>query len=227
MSSNMIQPAELADYIKKYCPIEYVASFGYAYLSFEASGYWWVNILAMPLFLYNCTRFAAKDHKQYFITKGEYKKNFPRMELQYQIKSVFYAFLFAIALVLTIFKAIDFFGLLSLWLKLSSFTLKDFQTHSRSRLLDNPYSFTFYFWTGLDSVHVREKRAFCDLSLVDWFWMEPTRTRLTVCSSGCVADRLLFVELLLGYLELDFLEVGLFFLADFFFYFAVFFMGLI
>ena len=112
MSQNMIQPAELADYIKKYCPIEYAASFGYAYFTFEASGYWWVNILSMPLIMYNCIRYAAKDHKQYFITKGEYKKNFSRMELQYQVKSVYYAFLFAIALVLTIFKAIDFFGLL-------------------------------------------------------------------------------------------------------------------
>ncbi len=112
MSQNMIQPAELADYIKKYCPIEYISSFAYAYFAFEANGYWWVNILSMPLFIYNCTRFIAKDHKQYFITKGEYKKNFSRMELQYQVKSVYYAFLFAIALVLTIFKAIDFFGLL-------------------------------------------------------------------------------------------------------------------
>ncbi len=68
----------------------------------------------MPIFLYNFTRYAAKDHKLYFITKSEYKKNHARMELQYQVKSVYYAFLFAIALVMTIFKAIDFFGLI--WL---------------------------------------------------------------------------------------------------------------
>lgn len=59
--------------------------------------------------MYNCSRLAAKDHKQYFITKQEYK-NVKRMELQYQIKSVYYAILFAISLVMTIFKAIDFFG---------------------------------------------------------------------------------------------------------------------
>jgi len=112
MHQNMIEPAELADYIKKYCPIEYVMSFGYAYFSLEASGHVWINLLSMPLFLYNCTRFAAKDHKQYFITKQEYKKNYGRMELQYQVKSVYYAILFAIALVMTIFKAIDFFGLI-------------------------------------------------------------------------------------------------------------------
>lgn len=81
MSQNMIEPAELADYIKKYCPIEYITSLGYAYFASEATGYWWVNILTIPLLFYNGVRFAAKDHKQYFITKGEYKQNFGRMEL--------------------------------------------------------------------------------------------------------------------------------------------------
>ena len=69
MHQNMIQPAELADYIQKYCPIEYAMSVCYAFFAFEASGHFWINLLTIPLFVYNGTRYAAKDHKQYFITK--------------------------------------------------------------------------------------------------------------------------------------------------------------
>lgn len=87
-------------------------SFAYAYFAFEASGNFWINFLSLPLFLYNGTRFAAKDHKQYFITKQEYKKNQRRMEIQYIVKGFYYAVLFSIALVMTIFKAISFFELI-------------------------------------------------------------------------------------------------------------------
>ena len=45
----------------------------------------------------------------YFITQGEYKKHFKRMELQFQVKSVVYALLFASALVMCVFTAVDFF----------------------------------------------------------------------------------------------------------------------
>jgi hypothetical protein len=49
---------------------------------------------------------------------------------------------------------------------------------------------------------------------------------LIVRSSGCVTDRLPLLELLLGSLELDFLEVYRFFLADFFFSFVLLFLAL-
>ena len=83
LSQNAIQPAELADYLKKYCPIEYAVSLGFAYLTLESSGVFWINFLTLPLFIFNVTRFLAKDHKQYFFTKTEYKKNSGRMEFQY------------------------------------------------------------------------------------------------------------------------------------------------
>ena len=114
MQQNAIPPAELADYIHHYVPIEYVCSVGYFLFAYEASGsgMFWLNILTLPLVLYNISRYLAKDHKLYFITKSEYKQNFRRMELQYQVKSVYYALLFAIALVMSIFRAIEFFGLI-------------------------------------------------------------------------------------------------------------------
>jgi hypothetical protein len=49
---------------------------------------------------------------------------------------------------------------------------------------------------------------------------------LIVRSSGCVTDRLPLLELLLGSLELDFLEVDRYFLADFFFSFVLLFLAL-
>jgi len=45
-------------------------------------------------------------------------------------------------------------------------------------------------------------------------------------SSGCVTDRLPLLELLLGSLELEFLEVDRFFLADYFFVFVLLFLAL-
>ncbi len=59
--------------------------------------------------------------------------------------------------------------------------------------------------------------ALGDLSLLEWFWSEPTLTRLIVRSKGYVADRVLFSESLLVCLDVLFLEDSFFFLADFFF----------
>lgn len=70
---------------------------------------YWCNLISCPLLIYNATRFAARDHKQYFITRGEYKA-FKRMEFQFQIKSFLYACLFAWSLVMLILKCISFFG---------------------------------------------------------------------------------------------------------------------
>ena len=75
-------------------------------------GPWYVLFLAIPLAAYNLSRFNAKDHKLYFITKGEYKANYKRMEKQFQFKSAIYAVLFGFALVMSILTGISFFKLL-------------------------------------------------------------------------------------------------------------------
>ena len=72
-------------------------------------GPWYFMLLAMPLAAYNLSRYNAKDHKLYFITKGEYKMHYKRMERQFQVKSALYALLFGSALVMSILTAIDFF----------------------------------------------------------------------------------------------------------------------
>jgi hypothetical protein len=67
-------------------------------------------------------------------------------------------------------------------------------------------------------LQVWENRNLGDLSLFELFWSEPIRTRFKVRSIGCVADRLVLLELLLLCLDVAFLDDdGRFFLADFFF----------
>jgi hypothetical protein len=73
-------------------------------------------------------------------------------------------------------------------------------------------------------LQVWENRALGDLSLLEWFWSAPTRTRLIVRSKGYVADRVLFRESLLVCLDVLFLEDSFFFLADFFFSLVVLFL---
>ena len=46
-------------------------------------GPWWFLLLTIPLAAFNLSRYQAKDHKLYFITKGEYKPHYKRMEFQF------------------------------------------------------------------------------------------------------------------------------------------------
>ena len=89
-------------------PIEYGISLLYLLICL-IQGPWYFLMVTIPLAAYNLSRYQAKDHKLYFITKGEYKMHYKRMERQFQIKSAVYALLFGSALVMCILTAIDFF----------------------------------------------------------------------------------------------------------------------
>merc|ERR1712113_344395 len=86
MKSGTIQPAELADSLAQLLPYEYMISAVYL-LIICIQGPWYFLLLTIPLAAYNLSRYNAKDHKLYFITKGEYKPHYKRMEKQFQFKS--------------------------------------------------------------------------------------------------------------------------------------------
>jgi len=62
-------------------PLEYVCSILYFLLVCISDVSYWYLIFIIPLSLFNVIRYKKGDHKLYFITKGEYKQNFKRMEL--------------------------------------------------------------------------------------------------------------------------------------------------
>ena len=85
-------------------PLEFVLSFTYLALSIVVAP-WYFALVTIPLSLFNLSRCREKDHKLYFITKREYKKNFKRMERQYIVKSAVYAVLLLGSLVFVILSA--------------------------------------------------------------------------------------------------------------------------
>ena len=75
-------------------------------LTLVAAPWYWV-LLTVPLSFFNTIRYKQKDHKLHFLTKREYKKDFKRMELQYQVKSGVYGVLLVGSLICTIISATD------------------------------------------------------------------------------------------------------------------------
>lgn len=108
----MIKPGELSDSIERYVPIDYALSTvitAVFVLSYDSP--FWVRLVPLPLFVYNGLRWRAGDHKHYFVDLHEYRKEFPRMEFQYQWKSAYYLVLFAISLIMAVFALIEYFDL--------------------------------------------------------------------------------------------------------------------
>ena len=66
-------------------------------------------MITLALNFYNMRRWVAKDHKIYFITMDEYKKDFNRMNWSYIIKAIVYACFFATGLILLIVKGVAYF----------------------------------------------------------------------------------------------------------------------
>lgn len=115
LKQKFIPAGELADSLQRYCPLEYAAAGFYTLSSVLVvdSAPLAVRLMSVPLFLFNIRRFIARDHKLYFIHPSEYKKDYQRMEFQYQVKTCYYAVLFVTSLVMAILTAIDFFDLIT------------------------------------------------------------------------------------------------------------------
>lgn len=107
---NQMQPIDLSDTIQKYTPIEYGCSFAFFFITSLSTSPFWVYLVISPLALFNVSRIIAKDHKLYFMTKGEYQKTWGRMYFQYELKAVYYGVIFAIALTMSILKAVEVIG---------------------------------------------------------------------------------------------------------------------
>lgn len=71
---------------------------------------WYINLLTLPLGVFNFYRFQKRDHKMYFITASEYRKDFKRMDMQFRVKSGIYCAYFVGSFVKGLFSAIKFFG---------------------------------------------------------------------------------------------------------------------
>jgi hypothetical protein len=68
---------------------------------------WYFNLfLVIPLNCFNFLRFVGKDHKLYFLTTGEYKKDHKRINCYYTVKAFLYGFICAVGLVMTIIYAV-------------------------------------------------------------------------------------------------------------------------
>lgn len=80
LRQGTVEPGELSHNIKQFVPVEYATSGVFAFCAFSSDMPWWANLFTAAPFLYNSRRYAAKDHKLYFITKQEYKPHFKRME---------------------------------------------------------------------------------------------------------------------------------------------------
>jgi multidrug transporter EmrE-like cation transporter len=68
-----------------------------------------MNVITMSLFMYDFIAYRAKKHKIYFITLEEYKPFGKTVATQYIIKSITYAVLFAIGLIMLIITGVSFF----------------------------------------------------------------------------------------------------------------------
>jgi multidrug transporter EmrE-like cation transporter len=68
-----------------------------------------MNVITMSLFIYDFLSYRAKKHRVHFITLADYKPIGKSIATQYIIKSITYAVLFAIGLIMLIITGVSFF----------------------------------------------------------------------------------------------------------------------
>lgn len=70
---------------------------------------WYFNVITFSLFMFDYISYRAKKHRIYFITLEEYKPFGKGVSMQYIIKSITYAVLFAVGLIMLIITGVSFF----------------------------------------------------------------------------------------------------------------------
>ena len=80
---KMIKPNELCEALNRFMRIEYLISILICLVCQVQGAHVVIRALSVPLVMYNCAKFKAKEHQHYFISLSEYKKDFSRIEFQY------------------------------------------------------------------------------------------------------------------------------------------------